>query len=170
MYFTWYFEPSLYSKKHSYVCRDNHYVTNVKSDFSSSILRCSLDPRLIIYSQAIRYRRIITQDEELDFHLENLFSSLVSKGYDPTLIHSVFSKVRTQSQTDLLKEKETPDEGILPFVIPFNTNTKSIGLISNKHWSTIMKDITLNPIHQEKPIMAFKRNRNIRDILVHTKL
>ena len=42
--------------------------------------------------------------------------------------------------------------------------------ILNKHWSTIMKDITLNPIHQEKPIMAFKRNRNIRDILVHTKL
>ena len=124
----------------------------------------------IIYSQAIRYRRIITQDEELDFHLENLFRSLVSKGYDPTLIHSVFSIVRTQSQTDLLKEKETPDEGILPFVIPFNTNTKSIGLILNKHWSTIMKDITLNPIHQEKPIMAFKRNRNIRDILVHTKL
>ena len=32
--------------KHSYVCRDNHYVTNVKSDSSSSILRCSLDLRL----------------------------------------------------------------------------------------------------------------------------
>ena len=123
-----------------------------------------------IYSQAIRYRRIITQDEELDFHLENLFSSLVSKGYDPTLIQSVFSKERTQSQTDLLKEKDTPNKGILPFVIPFNTNTKSIGLILNKHWRTIMKDIPLNPIHQEKPIMAFKRNRNITDILVHTKL
>ena len=124
----------------------------------------------IIYSQAISYRRIITQDEELDFHFKNSFSSLVSKGYDPTLIQSVFSKVRTQLQADLLKEKETPIKGILPFVIPSNTNTKSIGLILNKHWSTIMKDIALNPIHQEKLIMAFKRNRNIRDILVHMKL
>ena len=41
-----YFEPTLYNMRHSYVCGDIHYVTNVKSDFSSSSFHCSLDTRL----------------------------------------------------------------------------------------------------------------------------
>ena len=46
MRFTLYCEPTLYTMKHSYVCSDINYVTNVKFDFTSSILRCTLDPRL----------------------------------------------------------------------------------------------------------------------------
>ena len=49
MCFIWYFEPGLYKMKHSYVCSENDYVTNVKSDVSSCILFFSLDPRVYIY-------------------------------------------------------------------------------------------------------------------------
>ena len=42
--------------------------------------------------------------------------------------------------------------------------------ILNQHWNTIMEDATLRPIHQEKPTMAFKPNRNIGDTLVHSKV
>ena len=83
----------------------------------------------IIYCQAIRYCQISTTDEDLNFHLKQLFNSLVSRGYDPTLIQSIFSKVLTKSQADLLREKETQQKQILPFVIPFNINTTPIGPI-----------------------------------------
>ena len=105
----------------------------------------------IIYSQAIRYSRIITTDEDLTFHLKQLFNTLVSRGYDPTLIQSIVSKVLTKSQADLLSEKETQQKQILPFVIPFNINTTPIGPILHQYWNTITKDTTLGPIHHTWP-------------------
>ena len=56
----------------------------------------------IIYSQALRYRRIISNDENLDFHLKTLFHNLVLQGYEPCLIHSIFSTIRNLSQRDIL--------------------------------------------------------------------
>ena len=42
--------------------------------------------------------------------------------------------------------KEAPDRGILPFVIPFDADTKSVGLVLDKYWSAVVGDIALGPV------------------------
>ena len=49
--------------------------------------------RGIIYSQALRYRRIISDYEDHRSHLNNLLESLVARGCDPYLVSSIFQTV-----------------------------------------------------------------------------
>ena len=45
----------------------------------------------IIYSQALRYRCIISNDDTLDFHLQQLSTIFIKRGYNIGLITKVFS-------------------------------------------------------------------------------
>ena len=39
-----------------------------------------------------------------------------------------------------------------------------------KHWDEIEKDETLRKLFPEKPLIAYKRNKNLKDTLVRSKL
>ena len=56
----------------------------------------------------------------------------------------------------------------LPFIVPFNWNTLHIGKKLYCHWHFIQDDQSLRGISSATPIMVFKRNRNIKDILVNS--
>ena len=122
----------------------------------------------IIYSQALRYRRIISNNDEFEKHLEVLQFSLIKRGYKIGLINKIFDQVRLLSRDNLLQYQDRPPTNILPFIIPFNWNTLHIGRILHLHWHLIQDDDNLQDISSLKPIMAFKRQRNIRDMLVHS--
>jgi hypothetical protein len=59
---------------------------------------------------------------------------------------------------------------ILTFSVPYNTNTTHIGSILYKHWHLIDKDPTLKLLWPEPPLVSYKRNHNIKDRIVHSKL
>ena len=48
----------------------------------------------IIYSQALRYCRIISNDDDFAHHLETLQTILIKHGYNIGLISDIFAKVR----------------------------------------------------------------------------
>ena len=56
----------------------------------------------VIYSQALRYRRIITDNETLRTKLEKLNTNLIRRGYSIQEIDQQFQKVQQLSQTDAL--------------------------------------------------------------------
>ena len=56
----------------------------------------------IIYSQALRYRRLITDNEKLNQKLITLRNNLVRRGYNLSEIKKQFDKIRNYSQADLL--------------------------------------------------------------------
>ena len=58
----------------------------------------------------------------------------------------------------------------LPFVIPYNLNTSQIGKTMHSHWHLIQEDDELQDLFAIKPVVAFKRNKNIKDILVHSNM
>ncbi len=95
--------------------------------------------------------------------------SLVKRGYNIGLIDSIFKKVKTLSQDELIKEKPKRVNNRIPFIIPFNTNTTVIGHILRTHWHHIANDEELAHLQEEEPVLALKRNRNLRDSLVHSK-
>ena len=124
----------------------------------------------IIYSQALRYRRIISDNNEFEKQLQVLRRTLIKRGYNIGRINEIFNNVRLLSRDNLLQYQDRPPTHVLPFVVPFNWNTLHIGRILHLHWHLIQNDENLQEISMLTPIMAFRRQKNIRDLLVHSNL
>ena len=88
----------------------------------------------VIYSQALRYRRIITDNETLRTKLGKLKTYLIRRGYSIQEINQQFQKVQQLSQTDALFGSSQPAKQgrILPFIIPYDKNTIRINKILKK--------------------------------------
>ena len=88
----------------------------------------------VIYSQALRYRRIITDNETLKTKLEKLKTNLIRRGYSIEEINQQFQKVQQLSQTDALFGNSQPKQQgrILPFIMPYDKNTVQINKILKK--------------------------------------
>ena len=125
----------------------------------------------IIYSQALRNRRIITDNTILQQRLDNLLIALIHRGYKHDNITS-FNKVLQYTQNELLNKTEntnkTNNKPI--FTTQYNSNTKYITQILRKHWNIIENDPTLRILWPEPPIVAYKKNKNLKDTLVSAKL
>ena len=126
--------------------------------------------RGVIYSQALRYRRIITNDHDLHIHLLRLHKILLTRGYSHSTILSAFRQATSHTQHQLLQPKAPLiNNGIhLPFVIPFNTDLPHITRILRQHWHLINTDPTLSHLFPHPPFLSHSRHRNLKDMLVHS--
>ena len=126
----------------------------------------------IIYSQALRYRRIITDNTRLQQRLYNLLIALIHRGYKHDNIITSFNKAILCTQNELLNKtgnaNKTTNKPI--FTTQYNSNTKYIAQILRKHWNVIENDPTLRILWPEPPIVAYKKNKSLRDTLVSAKL
>ena len=125
----------------------------------------------IIFSQALRYRRIITDDQLLQQRLNNLLVILINRGYTHKTITEAFQQATKHTHIELLYKDKTPNNIKSPiFVVTYNDNTTYIGQILCKHWHLIEKDPTLSILWPEAPVVAYQRNKNLKDSLVCAKL
>ena len=96
-----------------------------KQDICTLLHNSSFHPKSckkgVIYSQALRYMRIITNNEELEEKLETLRDNLIRRGYNLSEVKTQFNKIRQYSQSDLLfnnNKQTTQTVKNRPFVIP----------------------------------------------------
>ena len=125
----------------------------------------------VIYSQALRLRRIITEDINFEKQLQLLQRILMKRKYPLELIYRTFNKARQFSQHQLLFQTRNSNtrQPILPFVIEYNPTLPNINNILQQNWNIITNDPTLNEIFPNTPTIAYKRHKNLKDRLIHTK-
>ena len=108
---------------------------------NTSFHRPNSSKRGVIYSQALRYRRIITDDKKLTNQLKKLKIILISRGYEVNHIDEAFTNATQLTQHQLLHNKKPTNNNTPPiFNIPYNQNTTHIGQILKRHWYLIEKD------------------------------
>ncbi len=125
----------------------------------------------IIYSQALRYRRIITDNDKLHNRLNHLLVALIHRGYTHDIM-TAFNKALkyTIHKMNYSIMKKTPKTNNSPiFSIQYNNNTKYIAHILRKHWSVIENDPTMRILWPEPPMVAYQKNKNLKDTLVTAK-
>ncbi len=85
---------------------------------------------------------------------------------------TAFNKaLKYATQNELLNNEKTPKTNNSPiFSIQYNNNTKYIAHILRKHWSVIENDPTLRILWPEPPMVAYQKNKNLKDTLVTAKL
>jgi len=123
-------------------------------------------------SQAKRYRRIISDDQKFSESLDSLWEFFKVRNYPEDIINRAFYKARNMTQEQALVYNETRSNAtVVPFVIEYNPSLPNIGNILHKYWDLFK--LSPNPatqnLHSYKPVLAYKRGKNLRDFLVNTK-
>ena len=88
---------------------------------------------------------------------------------------NITEAVDKASQLDrqaLLSYRVKPTKGktVLPFVMTYHPDLPKVRVSVNKHWSIIESSKDFSRVFPEKPIMAYRRPKSLRDLLVHAKL
>ena len=120
----------------------------------------------IPYAQAIRVKKICSEQSELNKNLDKLKTDFVKRGYNENFVEEQFERISTKERKSLLEKKSTlSNQTRIPLVITYNTTLPNIKEIIYKHWNLLQINTVLRPLFEEKPIIAYRRNKNLRDLI-----
>jgi len=95
---------------------------------------------------------------------------LCNRGYPTALVHKILTEVQFSDRTEALRNKTKKAKEILPFVTTYNLATPNLKKILMKHWHTIQRQPRLAHIFNQPPIVSYKKEKSLKDILVRAKL
>ena len=126
----------------------------------------------IPFSLALRIRRICSDDETFEKRSKDLCEQLKQRGYQKQVIDQAIEKVRHMERQNLLsyKPKPTANKAVLPFVLTYHPDLPKARDIVDKHWSIIDSSDHLSTVFPQKPIMAYRRPKSLKDHLVRARL
>ena len=126
--------------------------------------------RSIPYSQALRLRRICSSNTILRERIKQYSEYFVACGYKRQIVLNEMSKVLAFTQDECLtpKTRDTSSERT-PIVITYNPYTTYIAEIVNRHWDFLKSKERLAKIFNQRPLVAYRKPKSIRNILVRSK-
>ena len=120
----------------------------------------------IPFSQALRLQKICSKTSQLNKHLNELKESFINRGYNENFLTDQFSRISEVTMEALLTlKRETANKPRPPLILKFNRTPPNIKGIIDKHWHLLQISPKLRNTFQEKPIIAYKRNRNLKEII-----
>jgi hypothetical protein len=122
----------------------------------------------IAYSQALRLRRICSNDSKFSHHAQNLKNHLVARGHSSTKVQQAIRKVYSLPRATVLEERprnHDPNPKI-PLVTTFHPNLPPLRQIANTNHHILHTSDRLRRAVPDKPILAYRRPRNLRDMIV----
>ena len=125
----------------------------------------------IPYSQALRLRSICSSTRVLEQRILEYCNFFVAYGYKRDRGRlSEMSKVLSLTQDESLRARERHTTNRIPLVTTYNPRTSYIAEVANRNWHFLQSKERLAHIFRERPIIAYRRSKSLRDILVSTKV
>ena len=109
----------------------------------------------LVYSQMMRYRRIIA-DDQIFKRAHRLRVILPGSGYRDAGILLAMGRAYSFTQSQILDPKIDTNSPILPFATPFDHNLPLLSSLLRQHWSYIENDQYLSQIFQSPPVVSFQ--------------
>ena len=154
-------ETDLYVKptdKHLYVQSNSNHPNSVK--------------KAIPYGLGVRIKRICSEEKDYRVHRAELKGQLRRRGYSGKFLEGELQKVDKLKREDLLAYKEKPkvNNKRVPLVITYSRQLPDVHNIVRKHMPILYNSGRLMKAFEKPPLVAYRRDRNLSDILVHGKL
>ena len=124
----------------------------------------------IPYSQALRLRRICSSTRVLEQRILEYSNFFVACGYKRDRALSEMRKVLSLTQDESLWGRKRHTTNCIPLVTTYNPRTSYIAEVANRNWHFLQPKKRLAHIFRERPIIAYRLSKSLRDILVSTKL
>lgn len=120
----------------------------------------------IAYSQALRIRRICSDEKRAKFHIQELRHALIRRGYPRGRVQKQIDKALVKDRSELLRRRttETEEKKVVKFVAPFHPSIyTTLKMIISQHDHFIhSKDISTK--------LWWKPPKKIKDYLVSSHL
>ena len=125
----------------------------------------------IPFSQALRLRRICSNDKDFYHRLFQLEGYLRVKNYPAKIIRGAFTKVQKISREQILVYKEQESISRVTFPITYHPNIKNLvpGL-HEKYNNILLQDQSNKVIYPDPPMVAFRRPPNLRDLITRASI
>ena len=124
----------------------------------------------IAYSQALRIRKICSLDKDFEEGANHLTDKLDDRGYNKCDYMSSIEKARNTPRDSMLTTKEKAPLGKIPFITTFDKRIPKIKEHIDNCWDTLHVNNDISSKFPEKPMIAFRRNMNLKDLLGQTRL
>ena len=127
----------------------------------------------IPYSQALRIRRICSSNDDFLKHTDQLRSHLIRRGYDSSFVkHQIHSASCVTRKDTLVHPYQRSNNTFtrVPLVVTYHPNLPNFSAITGKFLPLLQISPRLKRIFPEKPIIAYRRPKNLRDLLVRAQL
>ncbi|KAL2076395.1 hypothetical protein ACEWY4_027999 [Coilia grayii] len=135
------------------------------TDTHSLLHKTSFHPthtfRGILKSQLLRFHRICSEPQEFFKATKTLFSVLRTRGYSRSFLR--------YSLKNFLKKKLTVGpKKVIPFVSTYSKNSTQLNRLAKTNFQKFLSNT--NILQQHTIISAYRRNRNLKDLLIKSKL
>ena len=147
----------------------------IKPTDSKSYLHFNSDHPLhtkkaVPFGLGLRMKRICTREDDFKKHRDNLKARLIDRDYPTHVVERELQKVDKAGRDKLfgVKTRKTERKGV-PMAITYSRYLPDIkaALRSKRH--LLHRSQNLRNIFPLDPMVAYRRGRNLRDMLVHSK-
>ena len=152
-------QTDLYSKptdKHQYLAMNSCHP-----------LQCK---QAIPYGQALKLRRICSNNEDFILWTAELKQHLVKRGYDPLEIQKQIERAAEVPRETTLQTKHKQRSNRVPLVTTYDPRLPNLNHIVRDHLQTLHISNRLKEAIPEAPITAYRRPKNLGDLLVRAVL
>ena len=152
-------QTSVYEKptdRHMYLHKSSNHPQSTKN--------------AIPYGLGIRAKRICSTSESYEENRKKIVDNLVKRGHNKVKTHNILKKVDIMPRSQLLIYKQrSKNNSRVPLVITYGSNLPDVQKIVHKRMSILYRSDRMKKVFKEAPIVAFRRDANLEDILVHAK-
>ena len=126
----------------------------------------------IPYSQALRLRRICSDDSDFSSQARLLKNHLVTRGHSSRTVQLAINRVRSLSRSDVLKQKTEHRHATnrVPLVTTFHPSLPPLRTILHSNHHILHTSDRLLQAVPDTPIVAFRRPRNLKDLIVRAEV
>ena len=125
----------------------------------------------IPHSQALRLRLICLEEEHLSKWTLELKKHLLKRGYCEQQLNYDIHRALAISRENCLQSQPSQDKSArIPLVVTYHPILPSFQSITKRHFPTLQTSERLRGTFLHPPLIAFRRPRNLRDLLVRTSL
>ena len=125
------------------------------------------------YSELLRVRRICTKEDDFQKQAQKIISYFLRQGYPFRLLQTTLQRVSDIDRNTLLYSNTKTDEPKVHRFFAVTTFHPEGNLLKNmisKNWDLLQRSSTTREIHDHPIVYGYRRNKNLRDLLVSAKL
>ena len=129
--------------------------------------------RAIPMGLGVRLKRICSNQSDYQRHKHELVNRLVERGYPKDKVKGELRRADRMKREDLLSGKgqtrRSKEQDRVPLVVTYSSYLPNIREIMHSNRHILHRSDRLKNIFQKDPMVAYKRGRNLKDLLVHGK-
>ena len=147
-----------------YKATDSHSYLDYRSSHNPSMKNG------IPSSQFLRLRRLCSDDTDFKEKAEEMVEFFIQRHYTEDIIRTALQKVRTIPHQQTLQPNDKTATEKKPMVsLLYHPSTNRVRKIIQSNWSLLQSYAKLAAIFSQPPLIAYKCDTNIHDMLVRSK-